>query len=79
MLIARLKAGDQQAFETLYNLHKRKLAANLHKLLKSWAEVSDSLFFEFEYWSCFFVHKPLKTEDLAKKEGLIFHKLCSNN
>ncbi|SKB38487.1 RNA polymerase sigma-70 factor, ECF subfamily [Sphingobacterium nematocida] len=43
LLITRLKEGDKHAFEILYNLHKRRLAANLYKLLKSWTEVEEIL------------------------------------
>lgn len=34
-LLIRLRSGDEQAFEILYHSHKRKLAGNLLRLLKS--------------------------------------------
>jgi RNA polymerase sigma-70 factor (family 1) len=34
-LLQKLIAGDEQAFELLYHAHKRKLASNLLRLLKS--------------------------------------------
>lgn len=34
-LLERLQSGDQEAFEQLYHFHKKKLAGNLLRLLKS--------------------------------------------
>lgn len=73
MLIARLKAGDQQAFETLYNLHKRKLAANLHKLLKSWAEVEELL---QELFVRVWTHRS--NIDIDKSFQAYLHRIASN-
>ncbi|WP_316795522.1 RNA polymerase sigma factor [Pedobacter agri] len=42
-LLLRLQNGDYAAFEIIYNTYKKRIAANLYRLLKSWDEVEDIL------------------------------------
>ncbi|WP_412468778.1 RNA polymerase sigma factor [Pedobacter sp. KLB.chiD] len=42
-LLLRLQHGDYAAFEIIYHTYKKRIAANLYRLLKSWDAVEDIL------------------------------------